>query len=98
MKLSEIKGEAAIEALADIIEPASVIFSDPEIQKLAVKNGSKMPVVKKLLKSYKKEVTEILTILDGGQEPNVLTVPVKLLEVFNDKELQELFGYQATNN
>ena len=32
MKLSEIKGEAAINVIAEIIEPATEILSDPKVK------------------------------------------------------------------
>ena len=39
MKLSEFKGEEALDVLADIFEPLSVIFTDDEVQALS-KTGS----------------------------------------------------------
>ena len=38
MKLSEITGEAALDLLADIIEPAAEIMSDPKVKELFEKN------------------------------------------------------------
>lgn len=99
MKLSEIKGEAALDVLADLIEPAANILADEEIQK-SVKSGEpKLLLVKKLLKSHKKEVIEILAILDG-EEPetykvSLLTLPAKLLEIINDPEIGSLFTSQG---
>lgn len=94
MKLSEIKGDAALECLADIIEPAVAIIGDAEIVE-ALQGANKLVAVKKILKTYKKEVVEILAALDGvpadEYEVSVLSLPFKLLEILNDKELVKLF-------
>ena len=34
MKLSEIKGEEALDVLADLIEPVAMMLTDDEIQKI----------------------------------------------------------------
>ena len=53
MKLSEVKGEAALDLLADIIEPAAEIMSDPKVKDLiSVKN--KGAIIKILIKDHKK--------------------------------------------
>ena len=94
MKLSEVKGEAALDLLGDIIEPISSILADPEVQK-AVKNSSKMAVIKLLLKEHKKAVIEIMAAMDGvpvnEYEVNILTLPLKLLDIINDEELISFF-------
>ena len=97
MKLSEIKGEAALDLLADIIEPATEIMADPNIQKI-IKAKDKGKVIKALIKSHKKSIIEILAIIDGvpvdQYDVNVFTLPVKLLELLNDKELMSFFTSQ----
>lgn len=89
MKLSEYKNEDAIEVIADIIEPLSAIFTDDEIKK----EKNKMKAISKALKKYKKEVIQILARIDGvpveKYECNALTLPIKVLEVMNDKEIQD---------
>lgn len=89
MKLSEYKNEDAIEVIADIIEPLSAIFTDDEIKK----EKNRMKAVSKALKKYKKEVIQILARIDGvpveKYECNALTLPIKVLEVMNDKEIQD---------
>lgn len=95
MKLSEFKGEAALDLLADIIEPATEILADKEVSD-AYKNGDKkIAVVKIIIKNHKKEVIEILAAMDGEDaddyECNVFTLPLKLLDILNDKELMEFF-------
>lgn len=97
MKLSEIKGEAAIEVIAAIIEPATEIMTDVEFRDLARKrNISKAATI--ALKNHSKAVLEILAALDGEDprtyNPSLLSIPAKLLELFNDPELMALFSSQ----
>lgn len=98
MKLSEIKGEAALDLLADIIEPATEIMTDPNMQKL-IKAKNKGAIIKVLIKDHKKSIIEILAALDGVSaeeyQVNVLTLPIKLLELLNDKELMSFFTSQG---
>lgn len=95
MKLSEIKGKEAIETLANLMEPVSKIAADEEIQN-AVQSKQPVPIiVKKLLQGHPDEVIEVLALLDGADpktyEPSLLSLPMKLLEVLNDEEIQTLF-------
>ena len=94
MKLSEIKGQDAIDALADLIEPASIIFTDEKVVK-AMRSGDKVKSVQVLLKSHPKEVIHMLAILEredpATYNPSILTLPVKLLELFNDPDVQSVF-------
>lgn len=95
MKLSEYKNEQALDILADILEPSSKIFSDKEVKK-AFETGDKIKGIKTVIKTHKKEIIEILAVLDGvpvvEYECNVLTLPVKLLEILNDTDLTSFFS------
>lgn len=105
MKLSDYKGEEAIEILADIIEPLTAILGDEDMRKIASENKGKKitPVsyIKPILKNHPKEVIEVLAGID--KEPveeyrkkvNVLTLPMKLLELMNDPQMQSLFTSQG---
>lgn len=98
MKLSEVKGEAAMEMLADLIEPAGEIFGDKGVAE-AYRKGNKLGAVKVAIKNHKKAVIEILAVLDGVPVeeycPNLFSLPVKLLEILNDKDLLQLFTLQG---
>jgi hypothetical protein len=91
MKLSEIKGERAIEALADLIAPAREILGDAKLKELI--KADKLGAVQYALKTYKKEVLEILAITEGmsveefKETCTVMSLPNKLLEILTDKEL-----------
>lgn len=101
MKLSEYKGEKALDVLADLIEPATEIMTDTNIAN-AVKGGAtKIQIAKTVIKNHKKAVIEIMAILEGespkeyAEKVNLFTLPAKLLELFNDPELMSLFTSQG---
>ena len=95
MKLSEYKNEQALDILADILEPSAKIFSDKDVKK-AFETGDKIKGIKAAIKTHKNEIIEILAVLDGvpvaEYECNVLTLPVKLLEILNDTDLMSFFN------
>lgn len=98
MKLSDLKGEAAIDALADIIEPATEIMTDVHFVK-AIRDDNKMKAVQLALRNHKKAIIAIMAATEGKKpseyEVNLLTLPKKLLEIFNDPELVSLFQSQG---
>ena len=100
MKLSDIKGERALEVLADLIEPMASIMSD-EIFVADVRAGKKLLAIKRLLKEHKTEVVEVLAVLHGEDpteyQVNLLTLPLTLLEILNDPDVMELFQSQEQN-
>lgn len=99
MKLSDYKGEEALEVLADIIEPAAEIFSDKEVVDGFKNPAKRLKAVSVALRKHKKPVIALLAALERKDpeeyEVGVLTLPAKLLEILNDKELLELFTSQA---
>lgn len=97
MKLSDIKGEKAIEVIADLIDPFKKIASDGVFrEKIA---SDRVEGVKYLLKHHSKTVIEILAVINEEDpqtyEPNVFALPVMLLDFFNDPMVSELFGFQS---
>ena len=97
MKLSEYQGEAALDLLADLIEPAGEIMSDKEIGEVFKKNRFK--AIGLAIRNHKKAVMQIMATMDGvpvdEYKCNVLTLPVKVLELLNDQDLIQLFTYQG---
>ncbi len=97
-KLSEIKGEEALDVLADILEPAAEIMTDKEFA-LLVKNKMLIKAVSLALKKHKQAVIKILAIMEDEDPdtyvPGFATLPVKLLELFNDPEMLQVFGLQG---
>ena len=98
MKFNELKNEQSIEALADMFEPIIEIASDDEV-KLAARADNKLLTVKLILKKHSRAIFELMAITDGvpvdEYECNVLTLPTKLLELFERPEFKFLFPSQS---
>ena len=99
MKLSEIKGDRALEVIADIMEPITNLISDPETKK-ALKNNGKEPVVKilpKIIKTHKDDIYKMLAILDGvtveeyAESANMVKIIQDFSDVVMDESIQTLF-------
>lgn len=97
MKLTEYKGEEALDLLADIIEPTVTIFSDEEVKK-AFNGENKLGIVKIAIKNHKKELIEIMARMDNvpvdEYEVNLFTLPIKVTEIINDRDLLSFFKSQ----
>ncbi len=104
MKLSDYKGEEALDVLADIIEPLALILADKEIGELAGKQGTPViAYVKPILKNHKKEIIQILarieneTVEEFTPKMTVFTLPLKIVDLINDPEIANLFLSQEQN-
>ena len=97
MKLSEYQGEAALDILADLIEPAGEIMTDKEIGEVFKKN--RFRAIGLAIRNHKKAVMQIMATIDGvpveEYKCNVFTLPVKILELLNDPDIVQLFTYQG---
>lgn len=97
MKLSEYQGEAALDILADLIEPAGEIMTDKEIGEVFKKN--RFRAIGLAIKNHKNAVMQIMATIDGvpveEYKCNVFTLPVKILELLNDPDIVQLFTYQG---
>lgn len=97
MKISEIKGEQALEVLEGIIEPVTTILADEEVKTAASK--SRLEAIKVALRKYKPEIIIILALLEGEDpktyEPSLLSIPKKLIEITDDEDVQALFTSAA---
>lgn len=97
-KLSEIKNEEAIDLLADLIEPASEIFTDTEVV-TKIRNGTnKLLVARVILKNHKKSLLEILATINGvtveEYEGTAVSIIKDVIELCNDKELLDFLSIQ----
>lgn len=96
MKISEYKGEQALDLLDAIIEPATEIIADTEVHSL-LQNSNILKTARYCLKNHRQAVIEIMSALDGVSAEeylancSVLTLPLKVVEILNDKELLEVF-------
>lgn len=104
MKLSEYRGDDALEVLAELIEPAVEILADADIADAwrdkdpnKTRGQKQLKAVSIALKKHKEAVIVILAALDHEtpdeyrKKINVVTLPKKLLEVLNDKDLRTFF-------
>lgn len=98
MKLSDIKGERAIEVLADLMEPVAEIMADKEVVAL-IRSGQKIKGISAALKNHKKACLTVLALTEGEDPetycPSILAIPKKGLELLNDPELMSLFSSQS---
>lgn len=95
-RLSEYKGDEALELLADLIDPVLEIMSDGEV-KARLTSGFMAAAVKPILKNHRKAAIEILARLNGMAADdylkcvNLITIPKVLLELISDPDLVSLF-------
>lgn len=96
MKLSDYKDEEALDLLAELIEPAAEIMSDQDVLE-AAKNDNKLRAVSIAIKKHKKAILSVLAALDGvpaeNYHCNVFSLPAKLVELFNDPDIGQLFSF-----
>lgn len=95
-KLSEYKDGEALEMLAEIIEPVTLILADKKVMNEFKK--TKVKGVSYILKKHKEQIIPILAALEGVPEKeyhcNIVTLPKVLIEIMNDKDLVDFFGSQ----
>lgn len=110
MKLSEIKGDRAIEVIADLIEPTTNIALDKNVAGIfkvvplpgedarAAAARSIKKNVPRLLKTHKADIIAILSTLEGkaGGELGLPRIIAGLIELLGDREFLELFGSAAS--
>lgn len=103
-RLSDYRNEAALDLLVEIMEPAAELMSDKDAVALlySKKPGDRMKGVTQMIKEHKGAVMHILAALDDvpvdQYECGFFTLPTRLLEVLNDKELLTFFMDQQTSN
>lgn len=98
-KLSEIKGEDALDVLANIVGELAEITGDAQFI-LFARTGNKMGMVKRLLSEHKREILHVLAYIEGVEpetyEPSLIEIPKLLIELLNDPDLLSLFQSQDT--
>ena len=93
-KLSEIKGEEALDILADLIEPLSEFSLDKKFVSL-VRSKNMIPAAKRALKGHKKAVLTVLALLENEDPktyaPSIIHIPAMIVELLNDPDFIALF-------
>lgn len=100
----DFKGEKALEVFADLLEPATEIINDKKVKELFQKKGTPLlKVVKVAIKEHKKEVVQIMAILNDKtveeytNQISILTLPMEFLQLVNNPAIKELFTLQGQN-
>ena len=104
MKLSEIKGQDAIDVIADIIDPVTEIMADEVLRDMFVQKPRPhtLLLARAILKRQKKAILEILAYLNNESpdtfNPSLIELPVMLFNLINEiegnEELMNLFHSQ----
>ena len=101
MKLADMKGEAAIEALGKLLEPLSRIFEDDKIRDMFKENVPKAKFGSYILTEHKKDILEILAVRDGEDPktyaPSYAEIPVKIMDLLTDEAFLMLFPSLGQN-
>ena len=97
-RLSDYKGEEALELWADLLEPMTEIIGDPEIQKTIKSGKAKVLIARDILKLHSKEATDIMLRIDPEPIDGVGVI-TRLLGIISDfmqsDELRSFFGSAA---
>ena len=90
-RLSDYKGEEAIELWADLLEPLTEIFGDKVVQASLLGGGSVLSKAKNILSTHKKAAADILLRIDP--EPlNGLNIIARLVSLINEFQESGYFG------
>lgn len=99
MKLSEIRGEEAIELLGDILTPATEIMADPKVSSAVESGKPKLVIATTILKNHAKSILTILALLNQEDpetyNPSLLALPKMVMDLLEDEELMDLFHSQG---
>lgn len=97
-KLSDYKGEEAIELWCDVFDPLTRIIADKEIAGVVKSGRPTMEIAKTVLKAHAKDVSEILLRIDPTPL-NGLNIILRLIELLNElgdnEEIRSFFGFAA---
>lgn len=99
MKLREIRGEAAFEALARLLAPVTELCGDPAFAAAAKAGATVGALVQTALDTHREAVTEILAALCGQPRasfsPTLPELAAALAELIEDRDVRALFTLPA---
>lgn len=90
-RLSDYKGEDAIELWAELLEPLTEIFGDDEVQNVVRSNASMLKKATVILARHKKEAVDVLTTIDPTPV-NGLNIITRLINLINEFQNSEEIG------
>lgn len=92
--MRELSNEEALDLFADLMEPVAEILTDEEVKKAYGEKPIKG--IKVAIKRHKRTLVSCLAMIDGVPEKNyqvnVLTLPVKILGLINNPDMQPLIS------
>lgn len=98
LKLSDYKGEEAIELWSDLLDPISSIINDEEVAKVVKSGKSKLEIAKEIMKRKRTEAEQIMLRIDP-QPLDGLNIVVRLLQILSEigsnEDIRPFFGYAA---
>lgn len=84
--------EDKLELFADLLEPVAEILSDPDVA-LAWRNEKTIRAIKLTIKGHKREIIEVLALIEGAKpeeyEINGLTLLLKLIDLMNRPDVKQ---------
>lgn len=99
MKLSKYENEEALDVLAELIEPATRLLSNPELVATVKGGKSKLEIAKVAIQADKQAIIEILAICEGVPVEEYRCTPITIvknvIELLSDKELVAFFKSQV---
>lgn len=104
-KLSEFKDDEAMDVLAEILDPMVNMMKNKDFV-LALRGDrqkeirpNRVEAIKIAITDHRSDVVKIMAVLNETPVEefhyNLLTLPQMMVEMFNDKELMDFFGYQS---
>lgn len=94
----DLKGEKALDAIADLIEPIYEIMNDKEIVKAIKEDRAPLFIVSKMIREHKEETLKIVRILnceDESFEPSIADLIKTFIEFKNHEVIASLFTSQG---
>ena len=100
-RLSDYKGEEAIELWGDLLDPLTKILADKEIASTIKSGKPKILIAKTILVNHAKEATEILLRIDPSPIDG-LNIVLRLVSIISEigesDELKTFFGFAEQAN
>ena len=103
-KLSDYKGEEAIELWGELLDPVSVILADAKVATLFRNRQGKttLQLATQIIKLHRAEIAEIFRIIDPEETVDGLNVIMRLANIFTEiasnAELKSFFGLAEQGN
>ena len=98
MKLSDIKGEKALDVIADLIDPITNLVQDKKF-KAIVDKGNQKEVVKFILREHPKDILTVLALVNEKDpatfQPTLIELPKMVLDLMSDPDVMSLFKSQS---